>query len=261
MPLTAAFGRATIADAMDYDKTEIARTYKQGRDHGPEFLRQWMDVVAAHVDTQNVRTVLDLGCGTGRFSEGLATRLNADVVGLDPSRKMLGEARKDLRHNRVFYVCGSGEELALRDNCVDLVFISMAFHHFVDPHLVAVQCRRVLRYGGRLCLRTASREKIAKYPYVPFFPTSIPVMEQRLPTLEFQSEVFEATSFRIVFSGEVVQQVAPDFGVYADKLATKADSILVALKDQDFDEGLARVRAVTEPGPVVEPIDFVVFEK
>jgi cyclopropane fatty-acyl-phospholipid synthase-like methyltransferase len=66
---------------MDYDKTEIAKTYKQGRDYGPEFLQHWMEVVASHVDTQNVRSVLDLGCGTGRFSEGLATRLDADVVG------------------------------------------------------------------------------------------------------------------------------------------------------------------------------------
>jgi ubiquinone/menaquinone biosynthesis C-methylase UbiE len=174
---------------------------------------------------------------------------------------MLAEARKDLRHNRVFYVCGSAEELALRDDSVDVVFISMAFHHFVDPHSVAVQCSRVLRDGGRVCLRTASREKIAKYPYVPFFPTSVSLLEQRLPSLGFQSEVFEAASFRIVFSGEITQQVAPDFGVYADKLATKADSILVSLNDRDFDEGLARVRAMTTPRPVVEPIDFVVFEK
>ncbi|HZI50269.1 MAG TPA: methyltransferase domain-containing protein [Terriglobia bacterium] len=245
---------------MDYDQTEIASTYKQGRDHGPEFLRQWMDVVAAHVDTQNVRTVLDLGCGTGRFSQGLAARLNAKVVGLDPSRKMLSEARKDLSDPRVFYACGSAEEMPMRDDSIDVIFISMAFHHFTNPNGVALQCRRILREGGRVCLRTASRERIGAYPYVPFFPASIPLLEQRLPSLQFQSAVFQSAGFRVVFSGEVRQQIATDYAEYAEKLATKSDSVLVSLKDQDFDEGIARVRAQKDSGPIVEPIDFVVFE-
>ena len=99
------------------------------------------------------------------------------------------------------------------------------------------------------------------YPYVPYFPTTIPLLEQRLPSLRFQCEVFEAASFRILFSGDVTQQVAPDFAAYADKLSTKADSILVSLDDREFDTGMARVRAETKPGPIVEPIDFVVFGK
>ena len=246
---------------MDYDQTEIAKTYKQGRDHGPEFVQQWMDVVAANVDTENVRTVLDLGCGTGRFSQGLASRLNATVVGLDPSRKMLAEARKDLSDERVLYTCGSAEEMPMRDHSVDMIFISMAFHHFTNPHGVAFQCRRVLREGGRICLRTGCRDKIGAYPYVPFFPTSIPLLEQRLPSLQFQTEVFETARFQVVFKGEVWQQIAEDYSDYADKLATKSDSILVCLEDRDFEEGLARVRTDKSPGPIVEPIDFIVFEK
>jgi len=245
---------------MDYDRTEIASTYKQGRDHGPEFLRQWMDVVAAHVDTQNVRTVLDLGCGTGRFSQGLAARLGAKVVGLDPSRKMLAEACKDLSDERVLYACGSAEEMPISDHSVDVVFISMAFHHFTNPNGVALQCRRILREGGRVCLRTASRERIGEYPYVPFFPASVPLLEQRLPSLQFQSAVFQSAGFRVVFSGEIRQQIATDHAAYAEKLATKSDSVLLSLDDKDFDVGLARMRAEKRPGPIVEPIDFIVFE-
>src|SRR5688572_19396359 len=208
---------------MDYDQTDIARTYKLGRDHGPAILQMWMDVIAAQVEPERVSTVLDLGCGTGRYSEGLATRLNAAVVGVDPSRKMLAEAVRHLTNPRVAYVCGTAEALPLRDNSVDVVFISMVFHHFTDAHAVARECRRVLRDRGRVLLRTACSEKIPTYPYVPYFPASIPVLEQRLPSLRFQREVFKAVSFAVLLSTEVTQELAEDYSTYADKLATRSD--------------------------------------
>src|SRR5574342_1231014 len=98
---------------MDYDKTEMPKTYSRARDHGPAVLRLWMDAVAAHVNAEDARTILDLGCGTGRFSEALATHFDANVIGLDPSRRMLDEARKSLVHSRVFYAAGSAEALPL----------------------------------------------------------------------------------------------------------------------------------------------------
>jgi ubiquinone/menaquinone biosynthesis C-methylase UbiE len=246
---------------MDYDKTDIPQTYQQARDHGPAFLELWMNAVAAHIEAGTARTILDLGCGTGRFSQGLATCLSASVIGIDPSIKMLHEAQKALNHSRVFYTSGLAEALPLPSDSVDVIFMSMVFHHFTDPELVARECRRVLRECGRVCLRTGSREKVSQYPYVPYFPTSRALLDQLLPSLGFQCQVFEAASFRILFSGEVMQQIASDYGAYADKLALRADSILVRLDDKEFDDGIAALRREKSSGPIVEPIDFVVFGK
>jgi len=246
---------------MDYDKTDIPQTYQQARDLGPAVLNLWMNVVAAHVDVEAVGNVLDLGCGTGRFSHGLATRLDADVLGIDPSIKMLQEARKALRHSRVLYACGLAEALPLPSDSVDLIFMSMVFHHFTDPELVARECRRVLREHGRLCLRTGTRDKISVYPYVPYFPTSRILLEEHLPSLTSQCQVFETASFRILFSGDVTQEIASDYSEYADKLALRADSILVRLDDGEFTSGIAALRREKRPGPIIEPIDFVVFKK
>ena len=69
---------------MDYDATNLAAGYDRGRDHGPQVLNLWMNVVSSYVKDQHIETVLDLGCGTGRFSEALAICLDAQVVGLDP---------------------------------------------------------------------------------------------------------------------------------------------------------------------------------
>ena len=61
---------------MDYDSTDIPDGYDRGRDHGPEVLQLWMDVVASSVGTQRLNTILDLGCGTGRFTESLAAHFD-----------------------------------------------------------------------------------------------------------------------------------------------------------------------------------------
>jgi ubiquinone/menaquinone biosynthesis C-methylase UbiE len=246
---------------MDYDKTNIPVAYNLGRDHGPAFLRLWMDTVAHHVERERVQTILDLGCGTGRFSRGLAETFNATVVGLDPSIKMLNQAPAGRDGIRVLYASGCAEALPLASESVDVVFISMVFHHFTDPHLAARESRRVLRDHGRVCLRTASREMIPQYPYVPFFPAARPLLEQRLPKLSFQQDVFESAGFSTLSRSIVTQQVAEDFFAYAEKLAVKADSIIASLNDADFESGLRELRsnAASMSGPVTEPIDFFVF--
>src|SRR5258705_3361348 len=112
---------------MDYDATDIASTYDRGRDHGPEFLDLWMNVVASHVKDQRVETILDLGCGTGRFTEALRERFAAEVIGVDPSEKMLARARSKLSGPGIRYAIGRAEAIPLPDNSFDLAFMSMIF--------------------------------------------------------------------------------------------------------------------------------------
>jgi len=246
---------------MDYDETEIAATYDRGRDHGPEVLRLWMDVVASHVEGQRIRTILDLGCGTGRFSEGLAARFDAEVIGLDPSQKMLDQARAKLVDGRVRFEQGRGESIPIPDNSVDLIFISMVFHHFDDPALVARECGRALRDRGTVFLRAGIREQISLYPYVKFFPESVPILEEVLPTQTFVREAFVAAGFHLFAAEVVTQEIARDYTIYADKLSAGADSVLARLTPHEFDNGIKAVGAYAaqRDEAVCEPIDVFVF--
>ena len=72
---------------MDYDKVEIADRYDAGRQYRPEVLRRWLDLLAAHAPGGGIVRIVDLGCGTGRYSEALAAHFDASVVGVDPSEK------------------------------------------------------------------------------------------------------------------------------------------------------------------------------
>jgi ubiquinone/menaquinone biosynthesis C-methylase UbiE len=247
---------------MDYDATDIALTYDRGRDHGPEFLELWMNVVSSHVKDQHLTTIVDLGCGTGRFSEALAIHFDAEVIGIDPSAKMLEQARSKQHDSRVRYERGRGESIPLPDTSVDLVFMSMIFHHLDDASLMARECRRVLREDGTVFLRAGTHERISSYPYVEYFPESRRILKKRLPTNSFVREVFEAAGFCLVALELVTQQIASSYATYAAKLSAGADSILASLSQRDFDNGMTALQAHAahaDGQAVFEPIDVFVF--
>src|SRR5262245_37085567 len=116
---------------MDYDKTAIAGTYDAARAYRPEVMEQWLDLVAV-LAPDKVDLIVDLGCGTGRFTQPLADRFQAQVIGIDPSQRMLAAARAKPGNRRVEFRQASSEQLPLPDGCVDLVFMSMVLHHLPD---------------------------------------------------------------------------------------------------------------------------------
>ena len=246
----------------DYDTTDIPAGYDRARDHGPEILNLWMRVVAEHLGVPKLSRILDLGCGTGRFTEGLAAQFNAEVIGLDPSAKMVERARQKLRDDRVRYCRGRAEAIPLSAGSVDLVFMSMSFHHFTEPIVAARECRRVLRHDGSVMLRTGTREKIGVYPYTPFFPSIPAILEDLLPDHRELREIFRSATLELAANDTIAQTIAPNWAQYAEKLAAGGDSALARLSRRDFETGLNAVRRYGDAGdrgPVVEPIDLLVF--
>jgi len=143
---------------MDYDKSDIAAIYDEARALTPARQRRWRDLLAAHVDRSAISLVVDLGCGTGRFSQILAAEFGARIIGFDPSEKMIDQARRKPVTEMIEFKRASAHELPLADGCVDLVFMSQVYHHLPDPVSAARECRRILRAGGYVCVRTSTRE-------------------------------------------------------------------------------------------------------
>jgi SAM-dependent methyltransferase len=221
-----------------------------------------MSLVASHLEGSVVTTILDLGCGTGRFSEALAEGFDAQVVGADPSRRMLERAREKKRLAAVRYCRGTAEAIPLGAESVDMIFMSMSFHHFGDPVLAARECRRVLREDGSVVVRTGTSEQVSSYPYVRFFPKTRSMLDELLPNRATLRGVFEDVGLALVGSEVVTQVIAPSWTAYADKLAAGGDSVLARLTKDEFDTGLAALRShgADEAGhAIVEPIDLLVF--
>ena len=111
-------------------------------------------------------------------------------------------------------------------------------------------------------VRTGVRERMASYPYAPFFPDAVPVGEHCLPSATEICAVFRSAGFRSAIVGEIVQQVAASWPRYATRIATGADSVLASLNQEQFHTGLRRLRdyAIKHAStPVTETIDYFAF--
>ena len=96
--------------------------------------------------------VIDLGCGTGSLTRGFAMR-GSKVVGVDPSERLLEEARRLDREVGVVahYVIGTAEDTRLPDDVCEVVTAGQSWHWFDRPRAVA-EVRRILVPGGRLVI-------------------------------------------------------------------------------------------------------------
>jgi len=128
--------------AADYDQHRFTTPRRQRRN-----VRKWRAIRRALDRAGEVGWVLDLPCGTGRFTGHLA-KLGLKVIGSDISLQMMREAAlsPSTQHPGIVgYVQDDAELLPFRDRCLDCV-LSIRFMFHVDP----ITRRRILREMGRV---------------------------------------------------------------------------------------------------------------
>lgn len=99
--------------------------------------------------------VLEVGCGPGRLSIGLASDHGLDVTGLDLDPAMVERARLNAEQGpngvsrRPSFVVGDVAALPFPDESFDLVVSTLSMHHWADPAAGLTEIARVLRSSGR----------------------------------------------------------------------------------------------------------------
>ncbi len=105
------------------------------------------------------KTVLDVGCGGGILSEGMA-ELGAAITGIDLAEKSLQVARLHLLESgkSVDYRKISVEELAAeRPGHYDVVACLEMLEHVPDPQSVVTACAKLAKPGGWVFFSTLNR--------------------------------------------------------------------------------------------------------
>jgi SAM-dependent methyltransferase len=106
------------------------------------------------------QTVLEIGCGIGRFTRVLAVRAGR-VLALDISGEMLARARElNPQLGNVDWLLGDGVSLAgVEDRSVDGCVSTVVFQHIPDPEITYGYVRetgRVLRPDGWAALQVSN---------------------------------------------------------------------------------------------------------
>lgn len=97
----------------------------------------------------NSKTVLDVGCGKGRFSRITAEK-GAIVTGVDISKKLLGTARRKIKN--VNFVRDSATNLSFSNESFDYVFSVEVLEHVPHTQTTIKEMVRVLKKNGKIII-------------------------------------------------------------------------------------------------------------
>lgn len=222
--------------SVDYD--EIAATYDlRYAVHSYAGVAQTLREFVAGED---VRQILEVGCGTGHWLPLLERR----CVGLDPSAGMLAQARRTL--GEVPLIRGRGEALPFGDATFDRIYCVNALHHFADRQAFFAEARRLLRAGGALLTigKDPHGEMDSCWVY-DYFPETLAIDRARLARVRTLRGELALAGFTWAesFEADRIEAVLPAGEALTKGVVDRAyTSQLTVLSDEDFNAGVARLR-------------------
>jgi ubiquinone/menaquinone biosynthesis C-methylase UbiE len=116
--------------------------------------------------------LLDVGCGPGSITRGLAERLApGEVVGIDLSRETLAAARAEAAARglgNLRYEEGSVYELPFADASFDAAYAHQVVQHLREPAAALREMLRVVRPGGLVAVRDVDWGTVSYWPPDPW---------------------------------------------------------------------------------------------
>jgi len=241
------------------DYSEIAPVYDQARRADKPHLEWWFERLAEAGGLGPGKRLVDLGCGTGRFTIPLVEQTRCGAVGLDSSSAMLARARANDRAGLVRWVRGDVEQPGVADDSFDCALMSLMMHHVYD-HLTTFRAVfRMLRPGGVLLIRQGTLEQILNDAMHRFFPETVGVDLARTP-LRIQIEQWLAQAgFDQVEVDLIKQQSAASNEQVLAELQLRVCSALRLISDDAFYSGLRRAEAFVREHPEDDSLTWDLF--
>ena len=141
-----------VRDDYASESRLLARRSVYGASEGPNALDVLWDAIA----DASPHDILEVGPGPGELSERMATELDANVVAVDISPRMVELTRGRGIDARL----GDVQSLEFEEESFDLVVAAWVLFHPSDLDRAVSEIARVLRPGGRLIAATNSTEHL-----------------------------------------------------------------------------------------------------
>jgi SAM-dependent methyltransferase len=203
-------------------------TYTHG--HAPAVIRQHAQRTAEEAaafllpELQAGMRLLDVGCGPGSITRGLAERLApGKVVGLDLSGETLDAARRDAAARGIEnleYEEGSVYELPFPDGSFDVVYAHQVLQHLRERGAALREMLRVVRSGGLVAVRDVDWGTAAYWPRDPWIDRFLEVHQRTWR--ENGGEPQMGRQLRALFNGAGVADLRITASVWC--YATRSDT-------------------------------------
>lgn len=240
------------------DDRRRASAYRAARDIPRDGLADWRAAVSSQVTLTPAMTLLDVGAGTGGFAEAFHEWFGVRVLAVEPAAAM---RELIVRQDGIEVLAGAAEALPVPDGCADAAWLGSVMHHLSDLRAAARELRRALKPGAPVLIRNSFPGRCGRDLRVRFFPETERLVDA-YPDVEDVCDVFATAGFTRVALRSVPHRDARTLGEFAAGLRREADSKLRALTDEEFDRGMARLRAAasgTPEQPAVSWMDLLVL--
>ena len=171
-----------------YDK--IGTGYNSTRQADPYLTERLL----YHLQPQNDRLYLDIGCGTGNYTCTLADK-GLNFIGVEPSEKMLSEAKN--RNQQINWLKGTAEQIPTEDKAFDGIIATLTIHHWTDLKKAFVELDRVLADNGKIVMFTSTPEQMKGYWLNHYFPKMLHSSIVQMPSLVDIQEAIRQTGLKI----------------------------------------------------------------
>jgi len=122
-----------------------------GLAEGHDFKWKWPKI--KNVLPSKNSTILDFGCGEGRYIEEFLKVNPYKIVGIDISSYAINKAKKRFPKAK-FYALSGDEKIPIKNESVDFILAADVIEHIFDVSNYLLEMNRCLKKGGKIFIST-----------------------------------------------------------------------------------------------------------
>ncbi len=204
------------------------------------------------ITTNNYKTILEAGCGTGRWIKSLNT-INTTVFGLDYSIQMLKIANSG--GSLLNLVNAEAISFPFKNIFFDMIFCVNAIHHFPDKELFISECKRTLKLNGMLAIIGVDPYVNKNWYVYDYFESVYKNDLKRFLPVEKTKSILDRTGFTKITVTVVDKIYSKRIGseVFNDPFLQKNHSSQLAdLTDYNYESGVKKIKNQINKDPNIE---------
>jgi len=226
---------------MINDFGKIALSYDQYREREKEVLDTLFELFE---NSRPRQLLLDIGCGTGRYSIDLTKRFRLNLVGVDKAREMIKIAKSKLPMG--IFITGKIEDMisGFKPKSFNYVLLCQTLH-LVDRSKVFPEIRRILKDQGKLVIITFDQDQFCQDIFHRYIPHILAIDLQRYPDIAEIRKELEEMDFNVdIIKVRCDRRISDAYDVerLVEKGKARFFSTLAHVDENELNESLEKMR-------------------